>query len=198
MNISNICVRYEDNLSHPNIPFCIGLTVDHLSTYTANDDWKKEFVTKKDVCNKALELTNLSLFLNNEKDIFFEDILKDFTPEVANDFLMKEYKKSKKDEKAFQILRYKHFISRAFQSKLTNSYILKDFCIDLRVKLNKDPKKNSLPQVGVDLIFGGKFSNSDMKVELSILVQQVRSLLKFLEYSSRYTKYQDTILSSYR
>lgn len=178
----------------------MGITVNYLRTFTANNKWEKEFVTKKDVCNKALQLSNFSIFLNFKDDIFYDDIMKEVDLDDLSTELKNEYKKSSKDKgTAMSIVKYKHFITKDNHDRLSNSYLLKNFCIEAHVKLNKNPKANNLPQVDLDLVFGGEFEQGSSKVAntkgqafaLQLQQQQLIAVLKFLEYSGYYTKYQD-------
>ena len=155
-------------------------------------------MTKKAVCNKSLALTNLSLFLDFKENIFYDEITKNFEIKDLHSDLRKQFIDGKSKPKLFNIMRYKHFITADYQANLKNSYILKNFCIECRLKLNKNPKENNLPQVDLELIIGGKFDNSINKVALYFQPQQLQSLLKFLEYSGHYTKFQDEVLKEFR
>ena len=71
--------------------------------------------------------------------------------------------------------------------------------------MNKNPKSNLLPQIDLNIIFGGEFNDKNSKETQSqgqrfqtmFQQQQLILLLKFLEYSGYYTKFQDFVLKSY-
>lgn len=184
----------------------MGITIKNLRTFTANDKWEKEFVTKKDVCNKSLQLNNFSMFLNFHDNIFYDDIMNEFGP----DDLSKEERAelSKKDSKTnteLAVYKYKHFIALEAKNEFNNSYLLKNFCIEAHLKLNKNPKSNNLPQIDLNLVFGGEFEKGGNKVantkgqtfDIQFQQQQLIAVLKFLEYSGYYTKYQANVLKPF-
>ena len=132
--------------------------------------------------------------------------MSEFDLDDLDSALKEEYKKSSKDKKiAMGIVKYKHFIDRDFRKKLKNSYLLKNFCIEAHIKLNKNPKANNLPQLDLDLVFGGEFEKGSSKVAetkgqtfaLQFQQQQLIAVLKFLEYSGYYTKYQAFVLKPF-
>jgi len=189
------------------MPFSLGVSISNLRTFTANTKWEKEFITKKDICNKALQLQNFSIFLNFRDDIFYDKIMDDFKVDHLDPHLKDEYNKGSKSNKNIrEIVKYKHFISQKFQANLKNFFLLQNFCIEAHVKLNKNPKENNLPQIELDLVFGGEFEKGSSKVAntkgqtfaLQFQQQQLIAVLKFLEYSGYYTKYQTFVLKDLR
>jgi hypothetical protein len=174
----------------------MGITVDYVKIFSAND---------KD--SKVITSDNFSLFLNFKDDIFYDEITSDFDiSDLSHSHrkILKNEKKSKKE--MLSLARYKHFISPVYQGKLKNSYLLNNFCIVSIVKLNKNIKENLLPQVDLNLVFGGHYETGSGKIvvkkgqtfALMFQQQQLLALLKFFEYSGHYTKYQDLILETYR
>lgn len=186
------------------MPFCLGLTIPYLSTYTANDKWEKEFITKKDVCNKALMLDDFCLYLNFGEDMFYESLTKDFDVENLSTEDKKVINKTKGAERRqqFEIMKYKYFIEDSNRGLHKNSYLIHKFWLQSRLKLNKNPEANNLPQVDLNLILGGKFVNKysderDQMIDIRFQQQQLIAILKFLEYSGYYTKFQDTVNLKY-
>ena len=158
IDIENICIRYEDCESNPNQPFCMGVTINKLSTYTANESWEREFITQQDICRKLLTLENLSIFLNISENLFYEELTADFNEEFLDGKQNKTlFNKSEKEKhRLLQIYKYKHFISQENQISLHNSYLVYNFCVESRLILNKNPEANNKPQIELDLNLGGK------------------------------------------
>lgn len=50
LKITNIHIRYEDKVTHPNHPFAMGITLSNLSLETTDESWRptivQEMVTK--------------------------------------------------------------------------------------------------------------------------------------------------------
>ena len=171
IDIENIWIRYEDWESNPNQPFCMGVTIKKLSTYTANDLWEREFITKQDICRKLLTLENLSIFLNFSDDLFYEELTKDYSEEFLDEkqklgigeswniYKALSNKNENEKDRLLQIFKYKYFISEENQRNLHNSFLIYNFCVESRLILNKNPEANSKPQIELDLMLGGKGYN---------------------------------------
>lgn len=79
-----------------------------------------------------------------------------------------------------------------------NRNLIEKFCIEARVRLNKNPKKNNKPMVDVNLVIGGKFMEGRNELVDSeegigffkLQKQQMNCILKYLDYSTNYTKFQ--------
>ena len=86
-----------------------------------------------------------------------------------------------------------------------NRNLIEKFCIEARIKLNKDPKKNNKPIVDVNLVIGGKFQegrNELLDSEQGIgffklQKQQMNCILKYLDYSTNYTKFQTGVQKNF-
>ena len=86
-----------------------------------------------------------------------------------------------------------------------NRNLIEKFCIEARVKLNKNPKKNNKPVVNVNLVIGGKFIEDKNEVDDSeegigffkLQKQQMNCILKYLNYSTNYTKFQTGVEQKY-
>ena len=54
IDISNVYVRFEDDLSNPNMPWAFGLTLDSMNIFTTDNNWEKKHVTGEDVSKKCI------------------------------------------------------------------------------------------------------------------------------------------------
>ena len=56
IDIKNVYVRLEDDLSNPEKPWCFGATLGSISIYTANNNWERDFVVDKTITKKCIKL----------------------------------------------------------------------------------------------------------------------------------------------
>jgi hypothetical protein len=78
-------------------------------------------------------------------------------------------------------------------------YLIENFGMEARAKINKNPLGNALPQLEVDLIFGGHFDEQDSKsgVNINIHQPQIMRILKLLEYIGFYNQFQSGALTKF-
>ena len=94
---------------------------------------------------------------------------------------------------------------RKLDQFVNNYNLIEKFCIEARVKLNKDPKKNLKPTIDVNLVIGGRFkdgTNELIDTEdwigfFKLQKQQMTWILKYLDYSTDYTKFQTGVLKKF-
>lgn len=61
--IKNIHVRFEDNKSHPQNPFALGLTLSNLSAVSTDANWVEAFIEDpKAPTHKLLKLDSLAVY----------------------------------------------------------------------------------------------------------------------------------------
>lgn len=81
-------------------------------------------------------------------------------------------------------------------------YLIEDFSIEARVMFNKNAKGNKEPKINVSVVIGGNFvqdgkfslENVEGRGLLKLQKQQMTCILKFLDFSSNYTKFQAGVL----
>jgi hypothetical protein len=174
----------------------------YLKIFTANHKWEKDFVTKEDICNKTLKIKDLSVFLNFDKDILYDDIMEDLDIESLDEDVQEEMRKMGDTSGDMKMHAYRYFLSDECQSQRVYSYIIDNFGMETHLKLNKAPKQNNKPQIDLNIVFGGEFSGEEETISnyhsqtfnLQLQQQQLNCLMKFLEYSSFYTKFQSYVL----
>ncbi|KAG5437684.1 hypothetical protein PCANB_000721 [Pneumocystis canis] len=63
--VKNIHIRYEDNLSDPEHPFSIGITLSEFSAISTNDNWEPIFIQNNaDFIHKLVTLDFLAIYWN--------------------------------------------------------------------------------------------------------------------------------------
>ncbi|KFM29234.1 Vacuolar protein sorting-associated protein 13A [Auxenochlorella protothecoides] len=72
LSITNIHVRYEDDVTNPGHPFSCGITLDKLAAATVNDKGEEAFVTTTplSLLRKALDLRRAALYFDTDIDFW--------------------------------------------------------------------------------------------------------------------------------
>lgn len=69
--IKNIHVRFEDNKSHSQKPFAVGLTLSNLSAVSTDENWVEAFIEdSKAPTHKLLKLDSLALYWTPSSESF--------------------------------------------------------------------------------------------------------------------------------
>jgi len=155
------------------------------------------------------KITNFQIFLNftnlnrggEEDSIRFDELTQDMHIDDVRDDEIKKIIKTRQErgvEPNPTIVRTKNFLLEEIKGKRKNRNLIERFCIEARVKLNKDPKKNDKPMLDINLVIGGKFKEGKKELVdddqgigfFKLQKQQMSSILKYLDYSTEYTKFQ--------
>ncbi|WFD42049.1 Vacuolar protein sorting-associated protein 13 [Malassezia psittaci] len=74
ITVRNIHIRYQDNISNPEYPFSIGLTLAELSAVSTDENWEPAFVhNSAHGIHKLARLDSLSLYWNTNDDFLQVD-----------------------------------------------------------------------------------------------------------------------------
>lgn len=103
------------------------------------------------------------------------------------------------------VTRTKNFLLNEIKRNKKNRNLIEKFCIEARVKLNKTPKKNQKPLYDINLVIGGQFKIGKNELVDSeegigffkLQKQQMNAILKYLDYSTNYTKFQTGVQKGY-
>ena len=186
ITLENVYIRLEDDISFPATPLACGFVLKRASAITTDRDWNFKFIENADEIHKAACLRNLSFFFDyndNKKDVFIENIRDDSSLKAFSEFALLECNRSR-----------------------SNRYVLNGLNMDLRLVLNKEPKKNANPQLRAELKIGGGFDQSPKSksspeighMEFNIETQQITIGMKLIEYAGMYSKFQTGVLSKYK
>lgn len=208
IDIRNVYLRFEDSISNPKVPYSLGICLEAIQLFTCDTSWTKAFVTGKDISLKMAKITNFQIFLNfcekhkgDKTAVKFDELTEDMHIDEIEDEEIKKIIKTRQ-EKGVQpsptIVRTKNFLLEEVMSRRKNRNLIEKFCIEARIKFNKDPAKNLKPMLDINLVIGGKFKNGKNEIEdteegigfFKLQKQQMNCILKFLDYSTNYTKFQ--------
>ena len=192
ININDICIRFDDEISYNLIPFSFGVLLKNLKIRTVDKNFKEpekgEKIPFGEVNNKILKLTNLSIFLDtfeNEGKLipYNEQIIKTDNTEIKEEkiknFLgpMQEY--------------YSYCLTETYENinnPKSHQYLVYDLGFLLKLSMNEN-LKNGNPKIAVDFELN--------KIVMSMSLVQIKSAMKLLAYQDLNSKYQIGLAKEY-
>ena len=208
VDVQNICIRFEDDVSNPKMPYAIGITLQAFQLYTWNKKFEKKSTSGNTKSYKTAKITKFQIYLNfakivdrKRRKIHFEEIAKiDSLDKIENEAIRDLIinRSEKKGTPSAELIRTKNFLLEEIDGFRDNRYIIENFCIEIRLIYNKNPKKNKDPMVTASIVFGGQFkkdsenllTDADGTSSFKLDRQQMTSILKFLDFSQKYTEFQ--------
>ena len=192
ININDICVRFDDEISYNLIPFSFGILLKNLKIRTVDKDFKEPNpgvqIPFGEINNKILKMENLSIFFDtyeNEGHLlsYEEQILNTENTEV-------------KDEKLKAYLGpilnyYTYCLSETYENiknPKSHQYLAYNLGFLLKLSMNEN-LKNGQPQYLVDCEMN--------KITMSISLVQIKSTMKLLAYQDLNSKYQIGLAKEY-
>ena len=185
IEIKDICVRFDDDLSYNLIPFTFGLLLKNLKIRTVDNNYREpnegETIPLGEINYKILKMTNLSFYLDtyeNEKKLvkFNSKIVETEATQV-------------KDEKLKTFLKemlpyYRYCLSETevhINNKDSHQYLNYNSGFLIKLSMNQN-LKNGQPQYAVDCQL------NDILMSTSLI--QIKAAMKLLAYQDLNAKYQ--------
>jgi hypothetical protein len=208
VDVENIYIRFEDEISNPNLPYAVGVSLEAFSLYTSNERFEREFVSGNDKTHKTAKIKNFQVYLNTSTsvndfnlNIKFDNIAED---EIEFDSIYDiiHERNEKGRAPSDELIKTKNFLLEEIRGHRENDYVIENFNIEVRAIYNKDPKKNQDPLAKISLVIGGNFIegqpddsvDEESTCEFNLNRQQMASILKFLNFSQRYTAFQTGVI----
>jgi len=158
--VDKVHIRYEDDVSNPNLPFSFGITLEHIHAQSTDEWWKPTFLNVgQEVVHKLITLKNLAVYWNtgaNSKFLKFKNV----------------------DELGLLLDSLIHQDSS--QTKPSNHYLLAPVSGFLKATLDRGPFQMNRPKITL---------NFDVNsLALAIDSRQYQSLVAILDYFSLYVR----------
>ena len=185
ININDICIRFDDELSYNLIPFSFGLLLKNIKIKTVDKDFNEpeEGVTIPfgEINNKIVQMTNLSMYLDTYEN---EGKLMEYYTKVVN-----TEKTEVNDEKIKTFLGplleyYRYCLSETNEhifNQKSHQYLVFNLGFLLKLSMNEN-LKNGHPQYEVDCKL------NDIIMSMSLV--QIKAAMKLLAYQDLSSKYQ--------
>ena len=194
IDISNIIIRFEDDLSYKGIPFSMGIILNHIELLSTKSDFKlpknpNEVISLKEMNFKVGKVEHLSLFMDlyyYEKEFNYQNMI---SPEIYGEINEENLKLKNYFKEDFNF--YAYCMSELkIHSKKFNSheYILYQLDLSLKMTINNN-FKNKQPIFAMNIDIPQILLNASFK--------QIQVLLKFIAYINLNSLYQNGISSQY-
>ena len=212
IEVKNVYLRFEDTISNPNMTYAIGASIESIQLYSCNYRWLKEAASGGDFSYKTAKVSNLQVYLNysdkktrNPEEIRFEKLTEELDIDDVSDEEIKNIILTRNETgkpPSSKIVRNKKFMLEEIKGRGNYRYLIENFWIEARIMFNKNAKGNKDPKINVSVVIGGKFlENGKFSMDdvegtglLKLQKQQMTCILKFLDFSSNYTKFQAGVL----
>ena len=192
ININDICIRFDDEISYNLIPFSFGVLLKNLKIRTVDKNFKEPekgaTIPFGEINNKILQMTNLSIFLDTYE---MEEKLIPFNQQV-----LKTENTEIKDEKLKTFLGpileyYSYCLTETYENiknPKSHQYLAYNLGFLLKLSMNEN-LKNGNPKFAVDCELN--------KITMSLSLVQIKSLMKLLAYQDLNSKYQIGLAKEY-
>jgi len=160
IKISDIHIRYEDNLSC-STPFAFGITLSNFSVHTTDADWRKCPVSQSlTEIYKVAQLESLAVYMNCDCKLF------------------QEYNQSN------FLMMFKESIASKSTKPSDYDFILGPITSEAKLKMNPDPESNAIPFSIPKIILGLTME----KLGIGLTKSQYQDLMQLLEQFGRMSR----------
>ena len=192
INVTNVCLRFDDDISYPLIPFCFGVIIKNIKFKTVDKEFKevegKYSLPFEEINNKIIKIDNVSVYLDTFEN---EGKLVEFNKKI-----IKSQKTEIKDEKLKNKLGplidyYRFCLSEVYEhinNYTSHDYILYNLGLLLKVSINEN-LKNGKPKIEISCKMN--------EIKIGINLVQIKALMKLSIYQMLMLKYQTGLSQEY-
>ena len=185
INISDICIRFDDDISYNLIPFSFGILLKNIKIKTVDKEFKEaeegETIPFAEINNKIVKLTNLSMYLDTFEN---EGKLVGYFAKVVNNEQTEVNDEKIKSFLGPMLEYYKYCLSETnihINDSKSHQYLVYNLGFLLKLSMNEN-LKNGSPQYAVDCQL------NDILMSMSLV--QIKAAMKLLAYQDLNSKYQ--------
>ena len=183
--ISNICIRFDDNISYSLTPFCFGVIIKNIKIKSVDKDFKevegKYSIPFGEINNKIIQIDYFSVFLDTfeaeGKLVEYDKRIVDTDNTIITDEKFRTF--------LGPMLNYYRYclseIYEHFKDDSSHSYILHNLGILIKASINEN-MKNGKPKIMLDCLING------INLELNLI--QIKAFVKLSIYQNLMLKYQ--------
>ena len=190
--VSNICVRFDDDISYSLTPFYFGVIVKNIKLKTVDKDFKevegKYSIPFGEINNKIIQVDNLSVFLDTceaeGKLVEYDKRIVDTVNTVINNEKFRDFLGP-------MLNYYRYCLSEIYEHYKDNSahnYILFNLGIKVKASINEN-LKNGKPKFMIDCVIN--------KINLELNLIQLKAIVKLSIYQNLMLKYQSGLAKEF-
>ena len=192
IEIKDICIRFDDDLSYNLIPFTFGLLLKNLKIKTVDENFAEaeegQTIPIGEINRKILKMENFSIYLDTYEN---EKKLVPYDSKIVNTEATEV-----KEEKMIKFLGpmlqyYKYCISETeihINERNSHQYLNYNSGFLIKLAMNQN-LKNGKPQYSADCILD--------KILMSMSLIQIKAVMKLLAYQDLNSKYQIGLAKEY-
>ena len=192
IEIKDICIRFDDDLSYNLIPFTFGLLLKNLKIKTVDENFAEaeegQTIPIGEINRKILKMENFSIYLDTYEN---EKKLVPYESKIVNTEATEV-----KEEKMIKFLGpmldyYKYCISETeihINERNSHQYLNYNSGFLIKLAMNQN-LKNGKPQYSADCILD--------KILMSMSLVQIKAVMKLLAYQDLNSKYQIGLAKEY-
>ena len=190
IEIKDICIRFDDEISYNLIPFSFGILLKSLKIKTVDENFEEaEGIEYKEVNNKILKMSKLSMYLDTFEN---EGKLIQYHEQIDKSNELTEVTDEKIKNYLGPLIEYYRYCLTEMNVNLnkaeSHQYLAYNLGFLLKLSMN-DNLKNGKPQYEADC----QLDN----IILSISLVQIKSAMKLLAYQDLNSKYQIGLAKEY-
>ena len=185
INVSNICIRFDDEISYTLTPFCFGVLIKNVKLKTVDKNFQevesKFSIPFEEINNKIIQIDKFSAFLdtfeNEGKLLVYNKKIVDTPNTQINDEKFKTFLGPMLDY-------YRYCLSETYEhinNYMAHNYIIFNLGLRVRASINEN-LKNGKPKFAVSCPM------KELKLELSLV--QIKTIIKLSIYQNLMLKYQ--------
>ena len=190
--ISNICVRFDDDISYSLTPFYFGVIIKNIKLKSVDKDFKevegKYSIPFGEINNKIIKVDNFSVFLDTceaeGKLVEYDKRIVDTVNTVINDEKFRTFLGP-------MLNYYRYCLSEIYEHYKDNSahsYILFNLGITVKASINEN-LKNGKPKFMIDCVING--------INLELNLVQMKAIIKLSIYQNLMLKYQSGLAKEF-
>jgi len=182
ISISNIVIRFEDEISNPTNPYSLGLVISNIVSKPTKDNFDihlDEEVPFSEINHKVFILKGLSVFMDiknqgeNEQNVF--------KSLIDQNEVYKNLSKNKYLKDSFDYYCYcQSELNILTKEKNNHNFLIYNLDLSLKLSMNQNIKKNLKPAIFTDLTIGS--------INLKVNIIQIKTIIKLLSLECRLMK----------
>lgn len=191
ISISNIVIRFEDEISNPSNPYSFGLVIANLvskPTDASFDINTSEEIPYSDINNKVLILKGLSVFMDIKNS--GENELNSFDNLISEAQRTKHLAKKTYLKNSFDYYCYcNNELNDLTKNNKAHNYLIYNLDLSLKLSMNQNIKKINKPAIYSDININS--------INLKINILQIKTIIKLLNVTKTYSIAQTGMESYY-
>jgi len=191
ISISNIVIRFEDEISNPSNPYSLGLVISNIVSKPTKENFdirSEEDIPFAEINHKVLILKGLSVFMDIKN--LGENNLISFKNYISKKELEENNTKKTYLKDSFEYYCYcMSELNELTKDNKAHNYLIYNLDLSIKLSMNQNPIKNYQPALFSDVNINS--------INLKINILQIKTIIKLLNVTKTYNIAQAGMESYY-